>query len=56
MPLDSTVSPLEEIVRTCRGSDGDRTKALYQCLEALGSAGIVAVPLLGIAGRNVLVN
>jgi len=38
--------PAEEIVRTYRGSDGDRTKALYQRLEALGPAGLVAVQLL----------
>lgn len=39
------MSPLEEVIRTYRGSDGERTKALYARLESLGPAGTIAVNL-----------
>lgn len=40
-------APLEtaDVLRTYQGSDGDATKALYARLEAVGSAGVVALNL-----------
>jgi hypothetical protein len=39
------VSAIAEVLQTYRGSDGERTKALYERLSALGPGGLVAVEL-----------